>query len=686
MEKQNALLQSALWYLSEGFSVVPVKKDKTPLVKWQEYQHKRATEEEITSWWTQWPEANIAVVTGRISDLTVIDWDNKGEALPEGWEYDTPTVASGGGGKHWWFRYQEGVTNKTRFLPFFDIRSEGGYIIAPPSIHVSGTPYTWEKPFGPVERMRIPAALLKKMGEGEAKDKEFKKDWNKLLNEGPSQGSRNNDATAVCGKLLLRFSEPEWESEAWPLLQSWNHEKAKPPLSEGELKIIFESIAGKERKRRAKSKAFSEPTIARIGESHMVNILLSDASIAFEFTEFTIAPRVKEANMRCTLEKIGEDPKRYVSRINILSSSARETLVRSLKSLDKEIEWTLILSDVFERLEVHLSAESKPVTFSSIKEEESQFLLYPFLEDKAVNILFGQGGIGKTYLALKMACIAAFGGSFMEQKREFGCNVLFVDYESTAAIFRKRVLELSIDSEGNRPDATDYDLCMHYFDPRGVPLEDLCSVIRKNVDELGVGLVIVDSAVLACAGEPENAKVATAMMNALNRLGVCVLLIAHESKASMEERDVKAPFGSIYFYNSARNIWRVKGDKEPDENVSRFILEHKKSNNAKLVSPRPGKIYFGEGFVEINPEAGEVARAVWADHMPTKQRILNALEESGLTIDGLEEVTGLKRNIIIARLNDLRRLGKVRKDGDFWSTYPIQGVSGLDEAKSVFGK
>lgn len=682
---ENILKNAALWYLSQGYSCVPVKRDKTPLVKWQEYQKKHPTEAEIELWWNTWPDASIAVITGKVSNLTVVDWDNKGQEMPSGWDYDTPTVQSGGGGKHWWFTYQDGVNNKARFLPYFDIRSEGGYIIAPPSLHASGKTYEWIKPLGPTEVQRLPASILKDIEKSDGKDESFKKDWNKLLNEGSSSGSRNNDATAVCGKLLLRYTEPEWETEAWPLLQSWNSEKAKPPLPANELKVIFDSIAGKERKRREKKQDVGSATVSKIGETYHAIVSIEEGMIHFEFEDFAIAPRTKEADMRCRIEKMGESIRKYATRINIVSESARTNLIRSLqKGLDEKQPWTTIVSDVCEQMNAVLSSENQSIRFSDIKEVETQFLINPFLEDKSVNILFGQGGIGKTYVALKMACALAVGGKFMYSDREYGCNILFVDYESSPAIFRKRILELTMDEYGNRPDNGDYDNCFHYFNPKGIPIEDQVKNIKEHIYRLGIGLVIVDSAVLACAGEPEKADVVTRMMNALNKLEVCVLLIAHETKANQEEREIKAPFGSIYFFNSARNIWRMKGNKEPDDNVSRFLLTHTKSNNARLSSPKAGKLYFGDGFVELSPESNPVSNALWEDSMPAKKRILNALKYSPKTTDEILEETGLKRDQIRVRLNELLSRGEIQKIDDKWTIAPVHPVHGLNEARDVF--
>ena len=76
MPSTDQILSAALVYAENGLSVIPVSRDKKPLLKsWKEYQDRYATEEEILSWWEQWPDANVAIITGKISDLVGVDAD-----------------------------------------------------------------------------------------------------------------------------------------------------------------------------------------------------------------------------------------------------------------------------------------------------------------------------------------------------------------------------------------------------------------------------------------------------------------------------------------------------------------------------------------------------------------------------------------------------------------------------------
>lgn len=140
------MLQAALWYQKNGFSVIPAKKDKKPFIKWQAYQETPADEVQIREWWAKFPNANIAIVTGKKSNLTVIDADSESgneavsEFLPD--SALIPTVKTPKGW-HYYFKYVPGSGNGVRFLTDCDVRSEGGYVIAPPSQNGSSKKYAW---------------------------------------------------------------------------------------------------------------------------------------------------------------------------------------------------------------------------------------------------------------------------------------------------------------------------------------------------------------------------------------------------------------------------------------------------------------------------------------------------------------------------------------------------------------
>lgn len=136
--EKNPLLKAALEYrLIYKWSIIPLN-GKRPYREWAEFQTRLPTEQELRDWWHQWPKANIGVVCGRISGLVVLDIDGKeGEkSLAKKRNAPITIAAKTGKGSHFYYLHPgREVKNFARKEPGLDFRGDGGYVVAPPSIH-----------------------------------------------------------------------------------------------------------------------------------------------------------------------------------------------------------------------------------------------------------------------------------------------------------------------------------------------------------------------------------------------------------------------------------------------------------------------------------------------------------------------------------------------------------------------
>ena len=139
----------ALYYLRRGWSVVPVRRgEKIPAIPWNQFQNRRATEAEIHDWFSD-PTMGVGIVTGAISNLVVLDFDGELGAATEQQLLPRlgagPVALTGGGGCHRFFSHPgKKVFTRKGILPGMDIRGDGGFIVAPPSVHASGRQYSWD--------------------------------------------------------------------------------------------------------------------------------------------------------------------------------------------------------------------------------------------------------------------------------------------------------------------------------------------------------------------------------------------------------------------------------------------------------------------------------------------------------------------------------------------------------------
>lgn len=164
---KNERLDAALKYREMGLSIIPIrrkalkgpfkteeekasaiKENKRPLMEWKKYQQERAVQGEIEAWFKRQTDLNIAVVTGKISGICIVDVDTpegKDEILnylPDSLE--CPTCTTPRGGVHYYFKLPEKpLPNNVGVIPGCDFRGEGGYALCPPSDNGNGSRYKW---------------------------------------------------------------------------------------------------------------------------------------------------------------------------------------------------------------------------------------------------------------------------------------------------------------------------------------------------------------------------------------------------------------------------------------------------------------------------------------------------------------------------------------------------------------
>jgi hypothetical protein len=234
------LVDTAVRYAERGVPVFPVR-GKLPLT---EHGFKDASKDAntIRAWFQRWPDANVAIPTGPASGFVVLDVDPRHDgdkslaALEEkhGRLPLTLEARTGGGGRHFFFALGSGqnVRNSNGKLgPGLDVRGDGGYVVAPPSIHPeTKQPYAWANrleaaPTPPwlIHEVSAPAAMCESASGAPI----------------PS-GQRNDELTRIAGAMRRKGCTTE-AIEAALLVE--NVQRCNPPLSEPEVRAIAQSVS-----------------------------------------------------------------------------------------------------------------------------------------------------------------------------------------------------------------------------------------------------------------------------------------------------------------------------------------------------------------------------------------------------------------------------------------------------------
>jgi hypothetical protein len=203
--------------------------------------------DQIGKWWNNWPSANIALAMGQPSGLLALDIDPRHDGNENLFELEklngelpkTLTSFTGGGGSHLLFEYVSGIRNQAgKIAPGIDMKTDGGYIVAPPSMHRSGISYRWADGLRPgeIDPAHLPQRWIDLLIAASGAAVSAPMD---LLDAGAiPQGQRNDHLMSLAGSMRKRGLTAE---ELYPALTAVNDRRCKPPLEQREVWRIAQS-------------------------------------------------------------------------------------------------------------------------------------------------------------------------------------------------------------------------------------------------------------------------------------------------------------------------------------------------------------------------------------------------------------------------------------------------------------
>lgn len=251
------LTTAAIGFAKRGYAVFPLMpRSKAPATR-HGFRDASADAGIVSGWWRSTADFNIGLPTGPRNGFWILDIDgDNGEASLRRLEFEhgqlpaTFETLTGGGGRHVWFRWPriaDGPRNSASadcLGDGLDVRGDGGYIAAPPSIHKNGRPYEWSvdsaDQIAPAPSWLLTLAC-------EATKKRANGRWQAASQAPITEGKRNDALASVTGMLLHKGIDP---GTTLSLIQAFNAYQCSPPIDAAEVDKIVNSIAGIDEHRR----------------------------------------------------------------------------------------------------------------------------------------------------------------------------------------------------------------------------------------------------------------------------------------------------------------------------------------------------------------------------------------------------------------------------------------------------
>ena len=257
-------------------------------------------------------------------------------------------------------------------------------------------------------------------------------------------------------------------------------------------------------------------------------------------------------------------PHVLLQRQNLSGGRAKQTLAKTLEERVAIGEWDGIVELFCTRsIRTYRQGAAMVKIGKNPKREEVPYLLYPVIRKDAPCIIYGAGGIGKSYVSLYFALLVQYNLSVGRLAPQ-PANVLYLDWESGEEDLNDRLAALSkglgIEAEIN------YRYCHQ-------SLVDDIDTIASMIAAEDIDLVIVDAKGAAIGGLINEAKETIDMFNALRSLHVTSVIVDHVSKES-----AGGPIGSVYNLNEARNVWEMRASQAVGSDRSLMGLYHRKTN------------------------------------------------------------------------------------------------------------
>lgn len=644
----SSCLDAALAYIREGYSVIPVRSaDKRPQIKWEPFQQRKATSEEITAWWQQWPDANIGIVCGAVSGITVVDVDGeKGRVSARGLTRALPPtrVVKTPHGHHLYYAYTPDLHTGAGFLDGLDVRNDGGYVVAPPSM-VDGVKYVLFRDVPIVAIGEAAAGIYRTPSQNGAKPQADPGWVTALLREGAVEHHRNASAIRLAGYF---HSKGLPEDIIQTMLLAFG-QRCKPPMAEHELLTVVRSAI-----RYAVAPPMLQINDAPEMEDQGYRYILRWPTHGLRMDVEHVA-KDKDA-VRCLLTLSQEDPTGVHPlygpiTYNLVGSQDRSGMLRYLKEY-KDLKADEMLQNV-SRLTLQRFNQTSPLIYLTdvTPRAGARWCLYPLILEGHINILFGDGGSGKSLIALASMMSVHSGEDLGLGKPDILHRGCYLDWEFEPEDHRERMIAMCHGDEGLAGLTIMYKRCT-------APIWEMVEELLKDRADHDIDFLVLDSALLAAGGEPEKADTVRKVFTALREIKMTTLIIAHTTHDSERER----PFGSTFWHNMARNIWKATLVQEENEQSLHIMLKHTKFNTTKKEKPIGYHIQWAETGIIIKKE-NPMGVAQFIEKAPLQNRVAYLLMDGAMTPKELAEDLNAKEGTIRQMFARNKRLFQALEDG-----------------------
>ena len=420
----------------------------------------------------------------------------------------------------------------------------------------------------------------------------------------------------------------------------------------------------------------SQPTFERAGD--LYRFTFSEEQLVVGVGRLT---EHKSQGLKAEIEITATDTGNLVKwgGLSLEAPGPRKQWVTDLEKVTEEVDWANLLEYICYDSVQRFRAGEAMVDESTIviNESRQRFLLPPFVSESNVSLFYGDGGAGKSALAMCAALAIATGLPILGKIPTRTGPVLYLDWETDRDDFKERIGALKA-GLGIDPGKS---VGIYYRRELG-RLTDSARAVKQLLHETDAVATVVDSLGMARGGDVESSDLTIAMFAAFRTLGVPVLGVDHiskEAKKTAGRKNQPDPIGSIYTRNQTRVGWFARGQQAPGARVLSVVLWNTKFN--KGAQPTTAfeldHVMEGEKLTQLDVRQIDPEEVVFAESVEqggnTRQRIQALVRDNlyhPMTIGDMEDafnIAGVSIDRATIRKTLSRHEGRsFVQDGDGW--------------------
>jgi hypothetical protein len=356
-----------------------------------------------------------------------------------------------------------------------------------------------------------------------------------------------------------------------------------------------------------------------------------------------------------------------MASISLYDQRSRKEIVDFLMHAHPLADWNSILHHIAAIVDSHSEKPGVIVDLAThTPESDSPYLIYPLVRQKQSTVIYADGGSGKSTFALAIAATGATQATFVpgvSNTAQRPIKTLYLDWEADEDDVSKMLKELSRGAQIKIPG--DH---IHYQSMSGAFIDHVDDLVETIVQN-DIELIIVDSLVASAGGDVTDAEAARFFHNAVRSLNVASIGITHTNKSD-------TLYGSRFFWNLARQVFRLTSISEPESNPI-LGLYHEKSNRSKLIAPVAYDVEYGNAesdnaFIKYLAQDIQTVPEL-AKGTGLRDQIIGLLRNGSMTVEQLAVRTGAPDNVILATVermtNTFMRVGGT---SNAWALISIQ--------------